>query len=100
MITLDNKAMGARLYKVYRELWYLNKVSNLKNFAKSLHITQQCLHNYIVGIRPVPTQVLAVLRADYHININWLVCGDGTQETWSALVDRGQYTDEEPVHGI
>ena len=100
MTKLDNKAMGKRLQKVYKELWYLNEVTDRKEFAWRLCITIQSLRNYMLGIRPVPTPVLAILRDVYKININWLVCGNETQETWSAIIDRGQYTDDDPVHGI
>jgi transcriptional regulator with XRE-family HTH domain len=71
---LDNyfKYLGKRL-KEAREY----KRFTQKAFAEMLEIKQQSLSNYENGAQAVPLEILSKLATDFHVDLHWLLIGDG-----------------------
>lgn len=65
--------IGIRLIGIREVLGY-----SVKDMAENLELNYETYRNYERGISNIPLKVLKALREKFHVNLNYLVAGDGT----------------------
>ncbi|MFS4439628.1 helix-turn-helix domain-containing protein [Paracoccaceae bacterium GXU_MW_L88] len=81
----DDVSIGARLALIRASLG-MTQV----NFAKSIDVSLRSYHHYEKGTRSLSADILRKLRAEYGLNMNWLLLGQGLPydgEDTAAAVD-------------
>lgn len=65
--------IGNRLISIREALGY-----SVKDMAENLGLNYETYRNYERGISNIPLKVLKALREKFHVNLNYLIAGDGT----------------------